>query len=484
MFMGRDRYELSTESTSARRSTKVHPTVVKHSGESRSPEAAITMESKDNNFGFGESKLKSEPEQSTHLKFEVDAAFLSSSIHTDEYEKNESQLPIGKSGGHYLNVLGEHGYGKVVPITVDNKGATESNDGVDIPKMRAFTTVNVYDILDVSTLNSSFRAKVRLYMLWACDITEYDPMFERHVRRAREHGHYYSLSENEVIELLEKVPHPMDNTMFFNANDVVETDAYPGIRVYTYGMMMNMGYICNFHGNFQLDSFPFDFQEFTMDIRLNNKHKHLFDLTVHAVMFNRKALTLQEWVQMPPTVKRGDTQKDRHTNVSMIVKRKANYYVTNIVSLMTGLVTLCFSAFSVELEDIADRMSIILTLLLTAVAFKFVIADSLPKLSYSTLMDYYLLLNFVIMGWMGAVSATSAALELPNYVGLYSSLAIFSVLYLWWGITVCVVSRRTRRKLGFASSDTLTAMAKHEPNRNWFCFHFSRPPFMPTEGTT
>ena len=82
----------------------------------------------------------------------------------------------------------------------------------------------------------------------------------------------------------------------------------------------------------------------------------------------------------------------RYTNVSMVVHRKSSYYLSNIISIMAGLVSLCFSAFAIEVQDLADRMSIILTLLLTAVAFKFVIADSLPKLSYST----YYIFGFIV----------------------------------------------------------------------------------------
>ena len=103
----------------------------------------------------------------------------------------------------------------------------------------------------------------------------------------------YVAATAQVYDLLEKVPHPLCNTMFFNASDVVETDAFPSVRVYTFGVMMNMGYMVNFTGHFNLNSFPFDYQQLNMDVRLNNKHKHHFDLSVHAVLFNRKAFALQ-----------------------------------------------------------------------------------------------------------------------------------------------------------------------------------------------
>jgi hypothetical protein len=145
---------------------------------------------------------------------------------------------------------------------------------------------------------------------------------------------------------------------------------------------------------------------------------------------------------------------------------------------VVGLVALCFSAFCIDVADLADRMSIILTLLLTAVAFKFVIADSLPKLSYSTYIDYFLLMNFFVLGWMGAISAFSAAFEWGNLVGLVSSAVLFAFLYMFWALSVCCDARKSRAQMKFSSDQTLTHIAKHEPTRNWFCFHFGSPPFM------
>ena len=152
-------------------------------------------------------------------------------------------------------------------------------------------------------------------------------------------------------------------------------------------------YDVTFSDHYELEKFPFDSQQLTMDLGLNNQYKNLFDLSVHAVMFNRKALTMHEWTVDPPTLERHKV-KARNTKVMLHITRKSTYYVTNIIIIMLGLVSLCFSTFAVPVEDLADRMSIVLTLLLTAVAFKFVIADSLPKLGFNTFLDNFILINF------------------------------------------------------------------------------------------
>ena len=59
-------------------------------------------------------------------------------------------------------------------------------------------------------------------------------------------------------------------------------------------------------------------------------------------------------------------------------------------------------------EDLADRYGVLLTLLLAAVAFQYIINSELPKLPYLTLLDIYVLFSFafvffvivcVFLGW-------------------------------------------------------------------------------------
>ena len=46
--------------------------------------------------------------------------------------------------------------------------------------------------------------------------------------------------------------------------------------------------------------------------------------------------------------------------------------------------SLTFCSFSVDISSPEDRLSVTLTLLLTSVAFKFVVSQSLPNVSYLT----------------------------------------------------------------------------------------------------
>lgn len=82
----------------------------------------------------------------------------------------------------------------------------------------------------------------------------------------------------------------------------------------------------------------------------------------------------------------------------IIMARQTGYYWTNVAVPMAVLT--CMSTMSAAVEPngerlpTADRLSVSLTLLLTAVAYKFVVASSLPTVSYWTMLDKYVLLCF------------------------------------------------------------------------------------------
>lgn len=58
------------------------------------------------------------------------------------------------------------------------------------------------------------------------------------------------------------------------------------------------------------------------------------------------------------------------------------------------LSVLVFTSWAIPAEELADRLSVTLTLVLTSVAFKYMVAQELPKISYLTLLDKYILMSF------------------------------------------------------------------------------------------
>jgi len=74
--------------------------------------------------------------------------------------------------------------------------------------------------------------------------------------------------------------------------------------------------------------------------------------------------------------------------------RRWKVFFANIVFLMACISLLALTAFSLGADDLGDRLNLLITLILTAVAFSYVVFDSLPNVPYLTFMDKYILGNY------------------------------------------------------------------------------------------
>jgi len=82
-------------------------------------------------------------------------------------------------------------------------------------------------------------------------------------------------------------------------------------------------------------------------------------------------------------------------------ERDPVYYLLNFIAIMFGIVMANVTCLTMDpITNMGERLSVSVTLLLTAVSFKFVLADSLPQVGYQTLMDKYVLnaFFFLLMG--------------------------------------------------------------------------------------
>jgi hypothetical protein len=86
---------------------------------------------------------------------------------------------------------------------------------------------------------------------------------------------------------------------------------------------------------------------------------------------------------------------------SVYFARRPTFYLSNVVMPMTLLTLLGPLSNAIEADGSAmgtgDRLSVSLTLLLTAVAYKFIVASSLPQVSYLTALDVQVLLCFAFL---------------------------------------------------------------------------------------
>ncbi|XP_078324873.1 cys-loop ligand-gated ion channel-like isoform X3 [Crassostrea virginica] len=164
-----------------------------------------------------------------------------------------------------------------------------------------------------------------------------------------------------------------------------------------------------FMENLELDDFPFDVQDLTITVasELPSYEVELIeDLDDHHVVNKQSFVDEQEWhLYMHTECSRRDLVIDQADNsvrrsalsVKCRAARRPGYFVWNIFLVTFLICTLAFATFSVEKKLPQNRLQLSFTLVLTAVAFKSVVNSSLPRISYLTYMDKYLLAAMIML---------------------------------------------------------------------------------------
>ncbi|XP_041460398.1 uncharacterized protein LOC121411647 isoform X1 [Lytechinus variegatus] len=158
-----------------------------------------------------------------------------------------------------------------------------------------------------------------------------------------------------------------------------------------------------FKSSMNLSNFPFDYQDLKIKIMSDWPRKVVEfckDMSQKDSVRTDTFTGEQEW-ELQKHVSAKEVEEEKMTsgavntyplyNIVVNVKRKASYYMWNVALIMFLITPLAFTSYAVGADAPEDRLSVTLTLLLTAVAFKFVVSQSLPNTSYQTLLDYYVL---------------------------------------------------------------------------------------------
>jgi hypothetical protein len=90
--------------------------------------------------------------------------------------------------------------------------------------------------------------------------------------------------------------------------------------------------------------------------------------------------------------------------VTVHVERQPTHVLVSIILPMVILVSLSWCVFWMDEEALADRVNISFIGILSVVAYYFVIQDSVPKISYLTLIDGFIITTFVILALSVVIS--------------------------------------------------------------------------------
>ena len=360
---------------------------------------------------------------------------------------------------------------------------------VPAPRVPVWVTLGMYEFADIDLLTSKFHTRVRVYYMWPADL--HARGLGRLADRAVEEGEHIKLSKDEVAEVTHALD-PLPLITVYNLEEETELDSLD-MRVYSLGqgqtaIMANAmyGFTCKQH--FTLEDFPFDVQELLLDVRIiNSRLWDTVDLIVHAVQYQKACLDVAEYDACLPKCKHVNTHT---TQVLFPLKRKAFDYLRNVVGIMLPLSLISVESMACSIDDISGRLGTVLTILLTAVAFKLILADKLPAVSYSTSIDIFIELN------MAVLFLTSILCIIPEQVRYFFpgdqaeenavivnraltvvSLFITIVGNLIW-LFVSYHKAQTGRRGESRETNPVVVPLPGHANSNFTYFAFSNPPFV------
>jgi hypothetical protein len=201
--------------------------------------------------------------------------------------------------------------------------------------------------------------------------------------------------------------------------------------------------------NLELFAFPFDTQDITIKVasERSDEELQLQDDPVNVSTINTDMfIDEQEWRlykevathrEAIEAVFDGNVARTAtHTAVCCRTHacRRPGFYVTNILLVMLFIYSLTFATFAVDYLKRENRLQLTFILLLTTIAFKNTTSSSLPRISYFTTLDIYIVLSMSVLVlvciWHAIV--TTISLSFGASVAQTSDTAVlitFGVLY-------------------------------------------------------
>jgi len=169
----------------------------------------------------------------------------------------------------------------------------------------------------------------------------------------------------------------------------------------------------------ELELFPVDCQDLTIAVRFKDTRWRTRLLNEPRFNSIGGTVELAEWLIFRPSVKlgRGPVFGRPTWELKLKVSRKSGFYMSNVIMMVGGITTLTFCILLFDPMMWEQRSALCSSLLLTSVAFKFVIAGSMPKVSFMTILDVYMMVCTLVMV---ALILESAGVKLILVFGSWS----------------------------------------------------------------
>ena len=319
--------------------------------------------------------------------------------------------------------------------------------------------VNTMNLSSASTMGLAQlnleHTKKNVFIKVFCNITEVLEVEQKFITDFNAIEAWYvdaSKSDEEYPEITnltleEKKPKWVPDMTFFNGESelVSEQEYYRYKNIFF--KYLNMKVTTN--EVLELERFPFDRQ--VLHIKFDSQNSNilpmpndLHELTKNYGVAYKDIFKVQTIVTK---YKLDDAEiiiddKSNQCLINAMVTREPMFYITNVVCVMFTIVIITISVYGIPVDEYGSKLSITVTALLTAVAFKLVSNGFCPPVPYLTLLDKYILLAFLTLLVIVGENFIVSQMEYDAAVKLDQAFSI--IILLWWVLLHVFIAIGTR----------------------------------------
>eukprot|EP01083_Nonionella_stella_P108188 314366_1 len=352
----------------------------------------------------------------------------------------------------------------------------------DLPPRKVFVALKVKRVSAVDNIAETFRMRFHIYFDWLPTVADYKSLYQA-TKDAK--------SENNPQILMEWEPRWYPHIEFQNMIEehTREWEVYPEQGCFRIQKFKDFGqkkgskkkdgsFDCTqaefiraklecemtFAEELELQSFPFDCQDLScvMHERITGGVRCTFLPELRKPNFGSidpRYSVIDEWDLETAIIEFGDTEiGSSHAMIvlRLKVKRRWKVFFYSILLLLACITMLALTAFSLGPEVLGDRLNLLITLILTAIAFSYAVFDQLPNVPYLTYMDQYILGSY---GFMVVLMLETSMIR-QEFFSREIDTMVFYIATAWlvcynagFGIYGYCLRRDEVMKLGFSSDE-------------------------------
>lgn len=142
------------------------------------------------------------------------------------------------------------------------------------------------------------------------------------------------------------------------------------------------------------------------------------------------AAHLEEWV-LTEAKHKVSSKNDSQYRLTLNYQRKSGYYIYKIFVPLLVIVFISYMVLWLPREPAINRLAVVITAMLTIVAFQWAVIADVPKVSYITFLQAMLLFSFVTVGLQAVLIVIGESIgENRKYKLMYWSKMIYPIFLL------------------------------------------------------